>query len=101
MDSYWRSDELRFAGGDRVSFGWEKVLAGYRKSYPDQETMGALTFSELDVTVLAEDAALVFGRWHLARAGEERDAAPQGVFTLLLRRLSVGWRIVHDHTSAK
>lgn len=101
MASYWRSDDLRFAGGDRVSFGWEQVLAGYRKRYPDQATMGTLTFSDLDVTPLGADAAIAFGRWRLDRDGEDPKEAPTGLFTLLLRRLPEGWRIVHDHTSSR
>ena len=90
MESYWRSDELRFASGDKVSFGWEKVLAGYERRYPDRATMGVLTFSELDVTLLGAESALVFGRWRLDREGDEPEEAPQGLFTLLLRR----WRVV-------
>ena len=100
MDSYWRSDDLCFAGGDRASFGWENVLADYRKRYPDRAAMGTLTFSDLDVTVLGSDAAMVFGRWRLDRAGDEPEEAPRGLFTLLMRYLPEGWRIVHDHTSS-
>jgi len=100
MGCYWRSEELRFAGGDKVDTGWEKVLANYQKSYPDRATMGRLAFTELDVSVLAEDAAVVFGRWRLTREGEEAAEAPRGVFTLVMRKTDGAWRIVHDHTSA-
>jgi len=48
------------------------------------------------VTVLAPDAAFAVGRWRLERAQD----APTGLFTLLFRRKSAGWRIVQDHTSA-
>ncbi len=58
--------------------------------------MGTLTFSDLDVTVLSPDAAMVLGRWHLQRAKDE----PHGRFTLIFRRMKQGWRIVHDHTSS-
>jgi ketosteroid isomerase-like protein len=97
MNSYWQSDQLRFASGGKVSFGWQKVLDGYKKRYPDKAAMGHLTFSDLDVTLLGEDRAMVFGRWRLDR---EKDT-PQGLFTLILRLLPEGWRIVHDHTSSK
>ena len=46
--------------------------------------------------VLAPDAALAFGRWRLQREKDE----PAGLFTLVLRKTSEGWRIIHDHTSA-
>lgn len=100
MQCYWRSDELRFAGGATVNRGWEAVLASYRRAYADADAMGRLTFSDLDVMVLADDAAVVFGRWLLDRKGEAPDDAPHGLFTLVLRRFDVGWRIVHDHTSS-
>jgi len=45
---------------------------------------------------LSPDAAVVLGRWRLARANDE----PHGRFTLIFRRMPEGWRIVHDHTSA-
>jgi uncharacterized protein (TIGR02246 family) len=96
MDCYWHSPELRFAGGGGLRRGWDAVLASYREAYPDRESMGTLTFSDLDVTVLAPDAALVVGRWRLERGTE----APHGIYTLLFRRVAAGWRITHDHTSA-
>lgn len=96
MGSYWRSDDLRFASGGTVSFGWQTVLDRYRVRYPDRKAMGHLVFSDLDVRLLGEEAALAFGRWTL----EREDDAPTGLFTLILKRLPEGWRIVHDHTSS-
>ncbi len=100
MNSYWRSEDLRFAGGGGVNRGWEAVLDSYQTAYPDRAAMGQLTFSEIDVTVLADDAAVVFGRWRLDREDVADDAAPHGLYTLVVRRFPEGWRIVHDHTSA-
>jgi ketosteroid isomerase-like protein len=57
--------------------------------------MGMLTFSDLEITVLSKDAAVVLGSWSLKR---EKDN-PGGKFTLIFRKFNVGWRIVHDHTS--
>jgi ketosteroid isomerase-like protein len=58
--------------------------------------MGTLAFSDVEITPLSADAAVVLGRWRLTRANDE----PHGRFTLIFRRLPEGWRIVHDHTSA-
>jgi hypothetical protein len=96
METYWKSPGLRFASGGKVTFGWRKTLEGYLKRYPDRAAMGRLVFSDLDVRVLADDAALVFGAWRLEREHDQ----PHGLFTLLLRRFDEGWRIVHDHTSS-
>ena len=96
MGCYLKAEELRFAAGGSVTRGWEKTLARYRQGYPDRTAMGRLTFSDLDVTLLADDAAYVFGRWRLDRAED----APHGLFTLVFRRADDRWRIVHDHTSS-
>ena len=96
MDGYWRSPETVFASGDTVTRGWQTVLERYKKSYDSREKMGVLTFSELEITVLSKDAALVLGRWRLKRANDE----PHGTFSLLFRKMKTGWRIVHDHSSA-
>ncbi len=96
MGAYWPSASLRFVSGGAVSYGWTTVLERYRLRYPDTEAMGQLTFSEIDVTLLGDEAALVFGRWKLERATDE----PEGLFSLVLRRFPAGWRIVHDHTSS-
>lgn len=48
MQGYWKSEQLRFASGDRITYGWEKTLSNYQKSYPDKETMGKLHFTQLN-----------------------------------------------------
>jgi hypothetical protein len=96
METYWNSPDLRFASGGKVTFGWQKTLDGYLKRYPDRAAMGRLVFSDLDITILSHESALVFGSWKLEREHDQ----PHGLFTLLLRRFDEDWRIVHDHTSS-
>ncbi len=96
MEGYAKLPTLRFASGGNVTYGWQETLDRYKQRYPDRAAMGELTFSDLDITVLAPDAALVFGRWRLKTDKGE----PNGLFTLLLRQTDAGWRIVADHTSA-
>jgi ketosteroid isomerase-like protein len=97
LEGYWHSPELTFSGSDGIARGYDGVSARYKRSYPDRAAMGQLTFSELEIRPLAPDAALVLGHWHLKR--DSGDVG--GVFTLIFRRFPVGWRIVHDHTSAQ
>jgi len=94
MDTYLRSPELTFSSGGQVSRGWERTLQNYRRRYPTREAMGHLTFSDLEITELGQDAALVLGKWAL-----DRDEPVGGVFTLVLRREAGRWVIIHDHTS--
>jgi uncharacterized protein (TIGR02246 family) len=96
MDGYARSANTVFVSGDNVTRGWQTVLERYKKNYDSREKMGTLTFSDLEITPLGNDAAIVLGRWHLQRARDE----PHGRFTLIFRKIKQGWRIVHDHTSS-
>lgn len=96
MAGYWRSNETVFISGDSLTRGWETVLDRYKKNYNSREKMGTLTFSDLAITPIGNDAAVVVGRWHLQRAKDE----PHGRFTLIFRKTKQGWRIVHDHTSS-
>ena len=95
MQGYWKSDKLRFASGDKVTFGWQQTLDNYKKSYPSKAAMGELVFSEISVEILSKNEVLVFGRWKLNRG----DNNPQGLFTLHLHKFAQGWKIVSDHTS--
>lgn len=95
MDGYWQSPELIFTSGGRVQRGWRTTLERYRATYgTSRESMGTLSFYDLEVHALADDAAWALGRWAL-RGRED----VSGVFTLVFRRLDGDWRIVHDHTS--
>ena len=96
MNGYARSASTVFVSDDEVRRGWEPVRDRYRGKYSDRAKMGMLNFSEIEVTMLSPDAAVVLGRWRLKRANDE----PHGRFTLIFKRLPEGWRIVHDHTSA-
>jgi membrane associated rhomboid family serine protease/ketosteroid isomerase-like protein len=97
MAGYWKDKGLTFFGGGSVTRGWDETLARYQKRYqgPGRE-MGTLKFDELEIEPLAADAAFARGRWVLSTSdGKEQ----RGLFTLFLRKLPDGWRIIHDHSS--
>ena len=95
MKGYWNSPELKFVSGANVTRGWQPTLERYKKTYDSKAKMGALAFSDLEITVLSGDAAIVLGSWALAR---EKDN-PHGKFTLVFRKFRDGWKIILDHTS--
>ena len=97
LQGYWNSPELTFAGSDGIVRGYDGLMERYRKTYPDKARMGELEFSGLEIRSLGVDSALVLGYWHLKRT--VGDAG--GVFSLVFHRFPVGWRIIHDHTSAQ
>lgn len=95
MEHYWKSEDLTFSSGGKTTRGWQKTKENYKKRYPNKETMGQLSFSELEVTALGDKAALVLGRWQLTRKKDK----PGGNFSLTFRLMDGHWLIVHDHTS--
>ncbi len=97
MQGYWKANELRFASGGQVHYGWETLRQRYKRSYPDTEAMGELNFSDRDISVLSPDNALLFGRWRLTRSKDTLS----GLYTLVFKNTDKGWKIIHDHTSSQ
>jgi ketosteroid isomerase-like protein len=98
MAVYWKSPHLTFYSGGTITRGWDGTLARYRERYQSAgREMGKLGFSEVRIEMLSDRAAFVRGRWQLTTA----DTLSKGLFTLMMRRLSQGWKIIHDHTSAE
>jgi ketosteroid isomerase-like protein len=98
MRGYWRSPDLTFFSGASVTKGWEPTLQRYRQRYQSQgKEMGQLEFQDLNIDVVGRKAAVVTGSWHLTMSDGSK---PHGLFTLIVKKMPGGWRIVHDHTSA-
>lgn len=97
MKGYLESDKLSFFSGNTKTAGWKATLERYQKKYLGEgKEMGKLAFEELSIEMLGANHALVRGRFRL----KLKDSAPTGIFTLILKRTSAGWRIIHDHTSS-
>jgi len=95
MDGYDRAETTTFISGDTVTRGWKTVLDRYKRTYDSRDKMGTLAFSDLTISRRLRQY-VVTGRWQLTRQGD----TPRGGFTLILRRTSSGWRIIHDHTTS-
>ncbi|MBX0289773.1 nuclear transport factor 2 family protein [Hymenobacter sp. HSC-4F20] len=96
MQGYWQNDSLVFIGKSGLTYGWQRTLDNYRRSYPSAEAMGQLNFSALRIQPLSPDAAHVTGRWHLTRPSQ---GDLQGHFLLVFRRINGQWVVVADHSS--
>jgi uncharacterized protein (TIGR02246 family) len=97
MQGYNNSPDTTFVG-KTVAHGYSSILERYRRSYTGKEKMGQLAFSDLDVHPLDAHFAVATGRYHLTRnPGAGGDA--QGIFSLVLKKTSTGWKIILDHTS--
>ena len=94
MDYYWKSDSLKFIGSKGITYGWQKTLDNYIKSYPDKKAMGILKFNILSFEQLSNTCIYIIGKWQL-----EKEKPVGGHFTLLWKKIDGQWVIVADHTS--
>jgi uncharacterized protein (TIGR02246 family) len=96
MKGYWNSKELTFVSGKDATRGWQETLDRYKKRYQSEgKEMGKLAFSDVEIRVLSPGVALVTGKWELTLSKE----TVGGRYTLIMKKLDDGWRIIHDHTS--
>ena len=95
MQTYWKSDSLMFIGKSGITYGWQKTLDNYKKSYPDTASMGKLHFDLVEFKKLSGSNYFVVGKWFLIRSIGNIN----GVFTLLLKKLNNRWVIIADHSS--
>jgi ketosteroid isomerase-like protein len=96
MEAYWKSEKLTFSSRGETRRGWEKTRQKYKQSYPDNATMGMLTFSNLEVEPIGEEAAIMLGDWKITG-----DKPAEGNFSLVWKRIDGKWVIVHDHSSSR
>lgn len=94
MTYYWKSDSLKFIGSKGITYGWQKTLNNYLKSYPTKEAMGLLKFTILEASQLSKNSIYIIGKWELSK-----EKPVGGHFTLLWKKIKGDWVIVADHTS--
>lgn len=103
MQTYEDSEETTFVGLT-VRKGYQPILKRYQENYTSREQMGTLSFSNLDIRLLPSgcgktELALATGNFHLERTTHGAAAKDDGIFSLVWRKGSHGWKIILDHTS--
>lgn len=103
MQTYENSPETTFIG-QKLRKGFEPILQRYKQSYTSAEQMGKLTFSDVEIRLLESgcgksEIALVTGKFHLQRTAHGEAAKDDGIFSLVWRKGTHGWKIILDHTS--
>jgi ketosteroid isomerase-like protein len=96
-EGYKNSPDTLFIN-TQIQRGYDSMLAAYRHNYPTKESMGTLAFSDPEVHPLGNDFAVCLGRFHLERSKKNGGNA-DGLFSLVLEKTPVGWKIVLDHTT--
>lgn len=86
-----------FVSGGKFQDGWQGTLDHYIRNYgTSPATRGTLHFYDMTVELLAPDAAMLIGRYHLERP----EHANEGVNTRLFRKIGGKWLITVNHVSA-
>ncbi len=99
LTGYWNSPKVVFMSGGNRFDGFEAMRDRYRRRYKAEgRAMGQLVFSELDVEALGPESVMARGRFRLTMPDGTKQT---GLFTVILRTLPDGWKIVHDHTSTE
>lgn len=97
MTGYEDAEATTFIG-KTITRGYRQVLANYLERYASREKMGLLTFRDLEIQLLGSDYASAIGKWNVERS-QAAGGQVGGIFTLVFRKTSVGWKIILDHTS--
>ncbi|MEN8144729.1 MAG: nuclear transport factor 2 family protein [Gemmatimonadota bacterium] len=96
MSDYYESPSTTYIGGRGLVRGYDEIRERYLPWFEPGAERDSLSFENLEARRLGAMYSLVTGRW-LIHAGDE--VAATGPFSLVLRRVEGGWRIIHDHSS--
>jgi uncharacterized protein (TIGR02246 family) len=97
MKAYEDAPTTTFVG-KTVEYGYATIRDRYKRIYPTPEGMGRLTFTNLAIRVLDPNYAIATGNFHLQRTAAGGGNA-DGIFSLLLKKDSPGWKIILDHSN--
>ena len=95
LSDYWHSDKVRWVSEGKVSYGFEAIASAFKARFDSPENMGKLEVADLEIQLLSESDALVFGAW----TQTTRTARRTGVFTVHLKKIDGEWLVVSDHSS--
>jgi uncharacterized protein (TIGR02246 family) len=84
--------------GQTVEYGYSTIRDRYKTLYTTPAAMGKLTFSHLAIRLLDSGYAIATGNFHLERTPAGGGNA-DGIFSLLLKKDSPGWKIILDHSN--
>jgi ketosteroid isomerase-like protein len=86
-----------FVSGGKMQADWQGTLDHYVRDYGGTpERRGMLHFYDMKIDVLAPDAAMLVGHYHLERP----DHPQEGINTRLFRRVKGRWVIAMNHVSS-
>ncbi len=96
MSDYYQSPNTTYIGGRGLVRGYDDIRERYQPWFEPAEARDSLSLEGLEARRLGAMYSLATGRW-LVHAEDEVVAS--GPFSLVLRRVGGGWKIIHDHSS--
>jgi uncharacterized protein (TIGR02246 family) len=96
MANYWHSDKVRWVSEGNVLYGFEEIATALKARFDSSDNMGRLEVVNLEIQLLRENDALVFGAWTQTTPRARR----HGVFTVHMKKIDGEWLIVSDHSSS-
>lgn len=93
----FKNPDVVFVSGGRFQQGWQGTLDHYVRDYGgSREARGTLKFHDIQVEMLAPDAAQLISQYEL-----DRPRHPQfGINTRLMRKVDGHWVIALNHVSS-
>lgn len=96
MDGFANPDVV-FVSRGRIQDGWQGTLDHYVRDYGGApERRGTLHFSDIQIEMLAPDAAMLVSHYRLDRP----EHAQEGINTRLMRKIGGHWVIALNHVSS-
>lgn len=93
MLAFHYSPDLVFAIPTGITRGWQPLKERYARSIDKSD----LYFTDIEITVITPDTALVFARFN--NIAKSDGSYSTGLTTLLCEKIDGRWVIVHDHSS--
>jgi len=97
LEGYKDSPETLFIN-NLIQRGFKGMKADYHRNYPNKETMGQLTFSELEVHPIDDKVAVCVGKYKIERSKKNGGNA-ESIFSMVFEKTDAGWKIVVAHTT--
>ncbi len=96
MNAYSKTDPIQTVSKGGVTFGYENILANYKKYFPKGK-MGKLNFDDFNFRRLTNDLFFVTGRFNLKF--ENRENPLKAWFSVVMKKHKNKWLIITDHSS--
>ncbi|MHC1765174.1 MAG: SgcJ/EcaC family oxidoreductase [Verrucomicrobiia bacterium] len=90
------AETATFTLADGFLVGRQAIRDFYSPNFQPGAVRDELTFEQMDIEVLAPDAALARVLYRNSRNGE---VVRRGTVSLVMRRIYGQWQIIHDHSS--